>query len=172
VKPSVQEAKSTSDVAPYAPWPRRVAATVVDWLPIAALAVLAVALMWLTRNRLCDGDPSVRDLGPQCGDSGTSPLGQSAYLACWWASVGYAVWNFGLRQGRTGSSVGKALLRIRMVDATTRAPVGFWRSVFRQLAHVLDVMTLGVGYLWPLWDRRNQTFADKLLSTVCVSGTR
>ncbi|BDX30674.1 hypothetical protein TUM20985_12210 [Mycobacterium antarcticum] len=172
MKPSAQEAKSTAGVVPYAPWSRRVAATAVDWLPIVVLAVLAVALMWLTRNRLCDGDPSVRDIGPQCGNSGASTLGQSGYLACWWTSVAYAVWNFGLRQGRTGSSVGKELLRIRVVDVTTRAPVGFWRSVFRQLAHVLDVTSLGVGYLWPLWDRRNQTFADKLMSTVCVSGTR
>jgi hypothetical protein len=33
-------------------------------------------------------------------------------------------------------------------------------------------MTLGVGFLWPLWDRKRQTFADKLMSTVSVSGTR
>lgn len=164
---SVPESKST-----YAPWLRRVAATVVDWLPIVALALLAVALVWLTRNRACDADPSIRDLGPQCGDAGATTTSQAAFVACWAACVGYALWNFGLRQGRSGASIGKSLLGIRLVDATTRAPIGFWRSVIRQLTHVLDVLTLGLGFLWPLWDRENQTFADKLMSTLSVSGTR
>ena len=156
----------------HASWPRRVAAAAVDWLPIVALALLAVALTWLTRNPLCDADPSVRDLGPQCGDSGTTTLSWWCFVACWLAALGYALWNFGLRQGRLGASVGKGLLAIRVLDATTLQPVGFWRSVIRQLAHVVDVVPLGLGVLWPLWDRKHQTFADKLASTVAVSGTR
>ena len=147
-------------------------ATILDWLPIVALAALAVALVWLTRNRLCDGDPSVRDLGSQCGDSRATTTGRWSFVACWVVCLGYAIWNFGLRQGRSGASIGKSLLGIRVVDATTRAPIGFWRAVIRQLTHVLDVVTLGISYLWPLWDRKGQTFADKLMSTVSVSGTR
>lgn len=136
-----------------------------------ALALLAVVLVWVTRNPLCDGDPSVRDLGPQCGDSGATTVGRWCFGACWLAGLGYALWNVGLRQGRTGASVGKGLFAIRVLDVTTLEPVGFWRSVIRQLAHVVDVVPLGLGLLWPLWDRRRQTFADKLSSTV-VSGTR
>ncbi|MCV7132562.1 RDD family protein [Mycobacterium hodleri] len=157
--------------ATYAPWWRRVVATVVDLLPVVVLAVVAVALVWVTRNPLCDGDPSVRDLGPQCGDSGATTLGLWCFVACWSAIVGYALWNVGLRQGRSGSSLGKGLLGIRVLDATTLQPIGFWRSVIRHLTHLADVVPVGVGFLWPLWDRRSQTFADKLSSTV-VSGTR
>jgi uncharacterized RDD family membrane protein YckC len=98
-------------------------------------------------------------------------LGQWCFAACWLAIIGYAAWNVGWRQGRSGSSVGKSLLRIRVLDATTLQPVGFWRSVIRLLTHLVDVVPLGVGFLWPLWDRRRQTFADKLSTTV-VSGTR
>ena len=156
----------------FSSWPRRVAAAAVDWLPVVALALLAVVLVWVTRNPLCDGDPSVRDLGPQCGDSGATTVGWWCFVACWLAVVGYAVWNFGLRQGRSGSSVGKSLLKIRVLDATTLQPIGFWRSAIRQLVHVVDVVPLGLGLLWPLWDRKHQTFADKLASTVAVSGTR
>jgi uncharacterized RDD family membrane protein YckC len=140
-------------------------------VPVVALAVLAVALVWATRNPLCDGDPSVRDLGPQCGDSGATTLGRWCFAACWLAIVGYAAWNGGWRQGRSGSSVGKSLLGIRVLDATTLQPIGFWRSVIRLLTHLVDAVPLGVGFLWPLWDRRRQTFADKLSTTV-VSGTR
>jgi Mce-associated membrane protein len=32
----------------------------------------------------------------------------------------------------------------------------------------VNVFSLGLGFLWPLWDSRDQTFADKLASTVCV----
>lgn len=158
--------------ARYASWPRRVAATVVDLLPIGALAFLAVALVWLTRNQICDGDPAVRDLGQQCGNSGATTLGFVCFLVCWLAMIGYGIWNFGFRQGVTGASLGKSLLKIRVVDAATQTPVGFWRSLIRQLVHALDVVTVGVGFLWPLWDRRHQTFADKLTSTVCIGETR
>lgn len=156
----------------YASWRRRVLASVIDALPIVALALLALLLVWLTRNRLCDGDPSVRDLGSQCGDSGATTSGLLCFVACWLAGIGYAVWNFGLRQGRVGSSIGKSLLRVRIVGQTTGEPIGFWPSIIRQLAHALDVVTLGVGFLWPLWDHRRQTFADKLTSTICVNETR
>jgi uncharacterized RDD family membrane protein YckC len=144
-----------------------VAASALDALPIVGLAVLAVVLMYLTRNRLCDGDTSARDLGAQCA-SAVSPLGVIAFVAGWLAMLGYGLWNFGYRQGRTGSSIGKSGVGLRVIDGASGEPIGFMRSVIRQLAHVVDLLSLGVGYLWPLWDAKNQTFADKLALTVCV----
>ena len=78
------------------------------------------------------------------------------------------MWNFGYRQGRTGSSVGKTALRLWVIDVASGEPIGFQRSVIRQFAHVADTLSLGLGFLWPLWDSKRQTFADKLASTVCV----
>ena len=165
----------TAIVPIYAPWPRRVLAFLLDAVPVVILAALAVILLYLTRNRGCDGDPSARDLGAQCA-SNTSPLGVICFVVAWLAIIGYGVWNFGYRQGRTGSSVGKSALQLRVVDAASGEPIGFLRSVIRQFAHVADTLSLGLGYLWPLWDSKRQTFADKLASTVCVrsevSGTR
>jgi uncharacterized RDD family membrane protein YckC len=151
----------------YASWPRRAAAFVLDALPVVVLATLAVALMYATRNRLCDGDVSARDLGAQCG-SAVSPWGVIGFVIAWLAVIGYGVWNFGYRQGRTGSSIGKSAMGLAVVDAESTQPIGFGRSVVRQFAHVLDVFSVGLGYLWPLWDGKRQTFADKLASTVCV----
>jgi uncharacterized RDD family membrane protein YckC len=165
----------TASALAYAPWPRRVMAFLLDAVPVLVLAALAVILLYLTRIRRCDGDLSARDLGDQCGSS-TSVLGQICFLVAWLAILGYGVWNFGYRQGRTGSSVGKSVLGLRVVDVASGEPIGFLRSVIRQFAHVLEPLSLGLGYLWPLWDSKNQTFADKLASTVCVraevSGTR
>ena len=154
----------------YSTWSRRALALVLDALPVVGLAVLALILMWATRIRMCDGDTSALDLAAQCG-SNVSPLGVVGFVVGWLATVGYGVWNFGVRQGRTGSSIGKSVLGLRVVDGDSLEPIGFWRSVIRQLVHAADLLSLGVGYLWPMWDARKQTFADKLASTICVSGT-
>jgi Mce-associated membrane protein len=59
----------------------------------------------------------------------------------------------------TGWSVGRALAGIRV------QPSGPWRLSARDAAHLLDTLALFVGWLWPLWDSRNRTFADLLLRT-------
>ena len=64
----------------------------------------------------------------------------------------------------TGWSLGRAVLRIRVVRRDG-APVGAWRLLARDLAHLLDTAALFIGWLWPLWDSRHRTFADLLLRT-------
>ncbi len=39
----------------------------------------------------------------------------------------------------------------------------------RDLAHVLDSLPFYIGWLWPLWDTKRQTFADKVVKTVVVT---
>jgi uncharacterized RDD family membrane protein YckC len=80
----------------------------------------------------------------------------------------FLLWNSGYRQGRSGQSLGKLALGTRLVGASTGEPVGFGRAVVRQVAHLLDGLTLGLGYLWPLWDEQHQTFADKICGTLVV----
>ena len=41
-------------------------------------------------------------------------------------------------------------------------------SFVRQLAHVLDGLPCYLGYLWPLWDAKRQTFADKVIGTYVI----
>lgn len=82
--------------------------------------------------------------------------------------LAFLVWNSGYRQGRSGQSLGKTVLGTRLVGETSGEPVGFGRAIGRQIAHLLDGMPLGIGYLWPLWDERRQTFADKVCSTLVV----
>jgi len=91
----------------------------------------------------------------------------------WWLAnlVRLALWGWNRwwRMGSTGQSLGKGATRTRMVDATTGEPVGFGRALLRDVAHLfLDWLPLGLGFLWPLWDARRQTFADKVVGTVVV----
>lgn len=148
-------------------WLRRAGAVVIDALPILGLVALALGLMWLTRIRACDGDTSALDLAAQCS-SGVSVAGVVAFVAAWLGIVGYGAWNFGYRQGRRGASLGKSVTGLRVLGAESGEPIGFVWALVRLAAQLANVFTLGLGFLWPLWDGRNQTFADKLVSTVCV----
>jgi Mce-associated membrane protein len=64
----------------------------------------------------------------------------------------------------TGWSLGRALFGIT-VRRRDGAPVGILRLAVRDLAHLLDTAAVFTGWLWPLWDRRNRTFADLLART-------
>lgn len=64
----------------------------------------------------------------------------------------------------TGWSLGRALTGIRVVRRDGSA-IGPWRLLVRDLAHLVDTLSLFVGWLWPLWDSRRRTFADLLLRT-------
>jgi Mce-associated membrane protein len=64
----------------------------------------------------------------------------------------------------TGWSLGRELVGIAVVR-TDGAPPGPGRLLLRDLAHLLDTISVFAGWLWPLWDVRRRTFADLLLRT-------
>ena len=72
----------------------------------------------------------------------------------------------------TGWSLGRSLFGIVVVlrkdepgDQPGGQPVGPWRLLLRDLAHLLDTAPLFLGWLWPLIDSRGRTFADLLTGT-------
>ncbi|MFT4294384.1 MAG: RDD family protein [Micropruina sp.] len=65
---------------------------------------------------------------------------------------------------RNGQSPTHRLLRLQVLDPVG-APASPTRMALRALAHLADFATLGLGFLWPLWDRNGQTFGDKLAGT-------
>jgi uncharacterized RDD family membrane protein YckC len=77
----------------------------------------------------------------------------------------FGVWNSGYLQGTTGRSLGRRVARTKLVTIETGQPVGFGRAVARQICHGLE---FGIGYLWPLWDGKRQTFADKIVGAVVI----
>jgi len=150
----------------YTPWATRVVASLVDWAPI--WLVVLVPFIGL----LVAGDMECLDNIYGSGDSYCSTA-----VAGFWTSVQfiaflpgavYFFWNFCYRQGRTGQSVGKSVMKFKVISEKTWQPIGFWLSFVRQLAHYVDQLICYVGYLWPLWDAKRQTLADKMLGTVCA----
>jgi uncharacterized RDD family membrane protein YckC len=72
------------------------------------------------------------------------------------------------REGRTGQTPGKKIVGIRLLREHDGSTLGFGLAFGRRLLHVLDGLPCYLGYLWPLWDQKNQTFADKLVHTVVI----
>jgi uncharacterized RDD family membrane protein YckC len=76
-----------------------------------------------------------------------------------------------LMVGAWGQTLGKMALGARIVRAADAERVGYVRA----LGRVACVWVLGIlivplllAYLWPLWDKRNQTLYDKMVDTVVV----
>ena len=133
-------------------WPQRVGAYLIDYLIAAIPAFLAVLLFSGT-------DP---------GEAPNAGAGVVAFLL-YLISLGIWIYNRAIQQGRTGQSWGKQVLNLRLVRMADGQPMGGGMSFVRDLAHIVDALPCYIGYLFPLWDARRQTFSDKIMSTVVLS---
>jgi uncharacterized RDD family membrane protein YckC len=151
----------------YTPWVTRVLAFVVDYIPYAIIIGIGWLVLVGTEQTACVTDISRYAVDQVCA-SGYSMFGVTTFWLAHLVGLAYLVWNYGYRQGTTGSSIGKSLMKFKVVSENTGQPIGFGMSVVRQLAHVVDAILLCIGYLFPLWDAKRQTLADKIMSTVCL----
>jgi uncharacterized RDD family membrane protein YckC len=140
--------------AEYANWLYRVSSFVIDVLITAA--PLSIARILIVAFGLTNAFGSLSDAGVAIGQ-----LGQAVSLAIF-------IWNTLIRQGSTGQSFGKWASGTRLISLRTNQPIGVGMAFVRQIFHVLDALPSFLGYLWPLWDSKRQTFADKLVGTVVV----
>ena len=76
---------------------------------------------------------------------------------------------YGLMEGRTGQTVGKRALSVKVVDARTGTPIGVGRAIGRHFAKILSAIPCFLGYLWMLWDPQKQTWHDKMVGSYVVS---
>jgi uncharacterized RDD family membrane protein YckC len=157
------ETAAVGDATRRATWTRRAPALVIDIAPnLGAAIVLGIAYANFLLTVLHEPDNGA--VPRQFGTAATTAVvgGVLALLA-----LGWTLFNRWLRGGHTGQSLGKRVLRIRLVSENTAAPIGAFQAFVRDLVHILDALTC-VGYLWPLWDERRQTFADMLMNTVVI----
>ncbi|MHB1434188.1 MAG: RDD family protein [Streptosporangiaceae bacterium] len=130
--------QSAAPASQYADWFYRAAAFLIDLIPFA-LAYLIAAVAGSTR----------------------------VYVFALLGAIVISGWNRWMLGGQ-GQSLGKRLLRIRLVSASTGLPVGEARACARDLCHLVDLAVGYVGFFFPLWDDRRQTLADKIMRTVVV----
>jgi len=70
--------------------------------------------------------------------------------------------------GATGQSPGKRLVGLRLIKAQDGQLLGGLMGIVRAICHILDSVACLIGWFWPLWDAKRQTFADKIVGTVVV----
>lgn len=94
------------------------------------------------------------------------------YLFAAIASLTYGMmvgfYNRCVMMGLTGQSWGKKFTGIRLVSEVTGQPIGVGNAIVREMAHVIDLIPAGFGYLLPIVDRKRQTGADKITGAVVV----
>jgi uncharacterized RDD family membrane protein YckC len=151
----------------YTSWIHRVGAYIVDFIPAAIVIGIGQGIAIGTGENQCVTNSGEYNYGVSCTSS-PSALGLIASGLAGILVLAYVIWNLGYRQGTTGSSIGKSVLKFKVIGEKTGQPIGFGMSIVRQIAHIVDGLVCYLGYLWPLWDAKRQTFADKIMSTVCV----
>lgn len=143
-------------------WGKRVGAYLIDGI-IASLPVLIAAVYSMATANTVGYDMDGRAVTEPTVAGGLALLVGYAWM------LGVQIWNRWVQQGRTGQSIGKKALGIRLVSVQTMAPIGPGMAFVRDLCHFVDGIFY-VGYLRPLWDAKKQTFADTILSTLVVEG--
>lgn len=134
---------------PLADWGTRVVSTLIDGAVVAAL-VIAGFILALILGAL------------------STALGVLVGLLVYLAAIG-ASFYFTYMTGATGQSPGKKVMGIKVVNEQTGQPIGGGLGIVRGLAHIVDGFFF-IGYLFPLWDPKRQTFADKIMTTIVLSG--
>lgn len=78
-------------------------------------------------------------------------------------------------QGRTGQSLGKLIVGVQLTRAEPHGSAvafsypGVPLCLARLLAHFVDILSLGIGFLRPAWHPQRRTFADSLMKTVVLA---
>ncbi|MFE3446995.1 protein kinase [Nocardia sp. NPDC059180] len=144
----------------FASWGARFGAALLDGLPAGMLAGLGIVILQATSTTPTASNPS----------GGSSGSGSAVMALCYAVALAYLVWNVGFRQGTTGQTWGKKVVGISVIGIQTGLPLGVGTSIARQLAHIVDALPCYLGFLFPLWDAKAQTIADKMIGSVVVRG--
>lgn len=131
----------------FANWGQRVGAYLIDMAPVLVLNL-----------------PGYAVIGAGSVTAGSIVLGVGIL-----AGLGWTIYNRWIQGGNTGQSLGKRVLKIRLVNEATGQPLGAGGAFLRDICHILDGLPCYIGYLWPLWDDKNQTFADKITGSVVLT---
>jgi uncharacterized RDD family membrane protein YckC len=123
----------------YANWLQRVGGYVIDVIPVVILVGIGAA----THNA-------------------------AVYFLFLLAGIGVTAYNRWYQAGKTGQSWGKKALSIKLIGEQSGQPIGTGQAFLRDICHIVDSVICYVGWLFPLWDAKRQTLADKIMRTVVI----
>lgn len=77
--------------------------------------------------------------------------------------LGYSVWMLSTYQ----QTIGMMVLKIK-ISKENGAKLTYQDAVLRYFASFLSGAVLLIGYLWMIWDKKKQTWHDKIAKTIVV----
>jgi uncharacterized RDD family membrane protein YckC len=131
----------------YANWGQRAGAYLIDYAPIAVAWFVLFILNLIIQS---------------------AAFGLILWLLFSVGSLAWWIYNRVITMGNTGQSLGKRVLGIRLIGEASGAPIGAGTAFVRDIAHIVDSIICYVGWLFPLWDAKAQTLADKIMTTVVI----
>lgn len=144
-------------------WPLRVGGYLIDNL----ITLPGYILYWIGAPKTWTTSPTVGDSTNAAGgaDSGNIPI----MLLGLAIMLGIGIWNRWIKGGQ-GQTIGRKVVGITLVSEESGQPIGTARAFIRDIAHILDSIICGlpIGWLWPLWDQKKQTWGDKVMKTVVI----
>jgi uncharacterized RDD family membrane protein YckC len=152
------------DRAPqYAGFGARLGALIIDGLVCLVFAIPAIVAFIVGPREL--RECTVNDELRQCNfpTDPTIAVGTLLFVA------GMMIFLFFFcRKLSRSQTWGMKATGITVVHAETGERISAARALGWQLAHVFSGFCCYLGYLWMLWDKRNQTWHDKIATTVVV----
>ncbi|TCF96871.1 transporter [Paraburkholderia strydomiana] len=109
-------------------------------------------------------------LGPSTQDLLRAPDAFASTLVLWLlAGQCVPILVTGILWAVWGTSPGKRVLRLRIVDADTGQPMTVRQALLRTAGYMLTFATCGAGFLWVPFNPRRQALHDRIANTVVVS---
>jgi len=152
LKPIFPVSYSPSTVE-YAGFLRRLLAVIIDELAFIGVFLLEIFVLWI----LLRISPAIKEA--------TSILQPIFFLIL----IGFQVWNKVYLLGRTGGTIGKHILGIKVVKVENMEVIGMGTALLREtIGKFLSSVILNIGYLMILWDKRKQALHDKVVDTIVI----
>src|SRR6204780_3251311 len=99
---------------------------------------------------------------------GVASHNSAVYFIFVLAGIAVPAYNRWYQAGKTGQSWGKRALNMSLIGEQTGQPIGPGKAFLRDICHIVDSIICYVGFLFPLWDVKRQTLADKIMQTVVI----
>ena len=138
---------------PLASWGRRAGGWFVDLLVYLVAFVATFVFALATEDR---------------GTGEFSSIAALLMFVVWFLGPSLYTW---LMVGAWGQTLGKMAVGVKVVRSSDSGRVSYLRALGRAASTwLLGLLFLPIllAYLWPLWDRRNQTLYDKMAGTIVV----
>ena len=131
-------------------WGLRAVAWLIDSFPAWLVVVIGLALD-----------------GPRTEADGTTTGMGGVYFFCLLLATAWGLYMSYLT-GSQGQSIGKKVMNIKVVREIDGQIIGGGLGIARYFIHIVDALPCLLGYLWPLWDQKRQTFTDKIMGTLAI----